>query len=826
MQHHPLPHPLAAVLTCLGLAVASPPPLPAQVTQAQAGVDHGSLGTVDFEATCTPAVKDDVDTAVALLHHMMYEESRAAFEGIIQEDPDCAAAHWGLATTLFQPLWPARPDAATRQRGWDAVERARELEPDTPRERLLLNATAAFFQQPEDEAWWPRIQRWADALEEAHRERPNDVEIAAFRGLSLLAAGQRSEDPLSRNREAAEILAEAHAREPLHPGLIHYTIHADDATGRASEHLQVVEQYGEIAPDVPHALHMPSHIYVRLGDWPAVIHWNRRSAEAALTYPAGNRTSLHHVHALDYLLYARLQQGDDASASRVLEEAASSGPYQEDFASAFHLAIMPARFVVERRAWNEAADLRPNGPGPLSDAVGDAESSPGPGHLVRRRAAADPRRARLPRRPVAGAPEPLAAQDGGARPASTRTPRSHLRRPRWTAWTAAGGLRTRWRARSVPSRPSCPSSPPRRARTRRRGRPPPGPLPETGRAMAPGVAGLPMPWAAPAERAPLRARSRSSRRGCWRTPSACTWRRAERGLGSGKLRRRRPPPAPASLFTSTSGSIWWASRRMRHGRHPRRGSGLRSLLRAHPGIASLESLGRGHAPGHAPEWRIGPPGLPELPHLRHRVGPGSPGPPVHPPPGGGRGGGRRLGGGGLGNAALLRLPRLPHGLAGRDRRRGHGADSSPGECRRRPPAGRVAFRSNLSEFGQQVAMAALRGNVFTLASGWPPSSSSPRGPWARARRARSGPSGSSSTTSRARWPGASRVELQLTRSWGSWTGASDGWRRWWRRTTRSPRTSSRPWARSSRPSGTAWTAWMRTSSPTSRPASTATTPAP
>ena len=360
MQNQSFPLHMATALTCLGLLVAAAPPLPAQVVHA--GVADGNLGDVDFQATCTPAVKSDVDTAVALLHHMMYEESRAAFEGILREDPACAAAHWGLATTLFQPLWPARPDAATRERGWDAVQRARALEPATPRERLLVNATAAFFQDPEADEWWPRIERWANALEEARREQPSDVEIAAFYGLSRLAAGQLAEDPLAWNQRAAEVLAEAHAREPLHPGLIHYTIHADDATGRASEHLHMVEQYGEIAPDVPHALHMPSHIYVRLGDWPAVIDWNRRSAEAALAYPAGNRTSLHHVHALDYLLYAHLQQGDDASASAVLEEAASTGPYQEDFASAFHLAIMPARFAVERRAWDEALDIRPNEP--------------------------------------------------------------------------------------------------------------------------------------------------------------------------------------------------------------------------------------------------------------------------------------------------------------------------------------------------------------------------------------------------------------------------------------------------------------------------------
>lgn len=324
------------------------------------------LGAVDFLASCAPAVQADFDRAVALLHHMMYEQSRDAFEAIAREDPGCAMAHWGVATTLFQPLWPARPDADTRLRGWNAVEAARRLGPGTARERALLAATSAFFEDPDDESWWPRIERWAKELEAAHRANPGDIEIAVFHGLSLLAAGQVADDQLAYNARAASVLSDAHGQEPLHPGAIHYTIHADDATGRADEHLGVVEQYGEIAPRVPHALHMPSHIYVRLGEWPEVIEWNRRSAEAALDHPAGDRVSLHHVHALDYLLYAHLQRGDDEQAAAVLEEAWAAGTYQDDFITAFHLAMMPARAAVERKDWQEAAGLEPGVPDYLS----------------------------------------------------------------------------------------------------------------------------------------------------------------------------------------------------------------------------------------------------------------------------------------------------------------------------------------------------------------------------------------------------------------------------------------------------------------------------
>lgn len=317
------------------------------------------LGAVDFRASCSADVAQEVDQAVAFLHHMMYQEARGLFEAIAEEEPGCATAHWGVAMTLFQPLWPARPGVEDRQRGWEAVQRARELEPGTERERALLRAAEAFFRDPGADEWWPRIERWAAALEEAYQERPDDLEITAFHGLGLLAAGQTADDRLAHNARAADVLQDVLERQPLHPGAIHYTIHADDARGRASEHLEVVDTYSEIAPSVPHALHMPSHIYVRRGDWPGVIEWNRRSADAALDHPAGERISLHHAHALDYMLYGHLQRADDGSAGEVLNELRSTGPYQDGFVSAFHLAIMPARYAVERRAWDEAAALEP-----------------------------------------------------------------------------------------------------------------------------------------------------------------------------------------------------------------------------------------------------------------------------------------------------------------------------------------------------------------------------------------------------------------------------------------------------------------------------------
>lgn len=362
------PHPAAehAVITPSKAAPALALLVAALAVAVPVEAQHGStsnLGSVDFGVTCEPAVRDSFDRAVALLHHMMYQEARSAFEKIAEREPGCAMAHWGIAATLFQPLWPARPDLEERRRGWKAIQRAQELGPGTERERALVAATAAFFEDPEADEWWPRIERWSDALETAYRQRPDDTEIGAFYGLSILAAGQTSDDQLAHNARAAEVLTDIHERARRHPGAIHYTIHADDASGRAEEHLEVVEAYSGIAPDVPHSLHMPSHIYVRLGDWQEVIEWNERSAEAALERSTDERVSLHHVHALDYLLYAHLQRGDDASAAAVLRDRlVDDRPYQEDFVSAYHLAVMPARYAVERRAWAEAAAIEPGEP--------------------------------------------------------------------------------------------------------------------------------------------------------------------------------------------------------------------------------------------------------------------------------------------------------------------------------------------------------------------------------------------------------------------------------------------------------------------------------
>jgi tetratricopeptide (TPR) repeat protein len=319
-------------------------------------VGHGSeIGVVDFRADCATVVLDRVDQALGLLHHMMYEQARAAFAEVAEADPTCAMAHWGVATSFFQPLWPGRPGPEALQRGWEATERARAVV-GSVREARLVEATGGFFRDPDSADYWTRIERWADGMRDAYVASPGDLDTAALYALSRIAVARIAADRAAQLDEAEAVLQDVLDVSPTHPGAILYAIHATDV-GRAERALDRVAAYGDIAPHAPHALHIPTHVYVRLAAWPEVIAWNRRAADAALAAPIGDRVSFDHVHALDYMLHAALQQGDDVLAREVLDEALGSDPYEEGFAPAFHLAIMPARFAVERRAWREAATL-------------------------------------------------------------------------------------------------------------------------------------------------------------------------------------------------------------------------------------------------------------------------------------------------------------------------------------------------------------------------------------------------------------------------------------------------------------------------------------
>lgn len=346
----------------LGLALILAAPVAAQhEMHDDAPVGAGeSIGTVDFRADCSEEASQRFDHALALMHHMMYVQARGEFAAIAESHPDCAMAHWGVATTLFQPLWGTTPSAGEIARARDAIEAARETVEDE-REQRLIDATAAFF-EPDTDRLGERLSGWIEAMAEAHRAHPDDLDIAAFYALSLLTKAMRAEDRHALHDRAEAVLAQVWEKEATHPGAVHYTIHATDADGRAENALEIVASYGEIAPNVPHALHMPSHIYVRLGDWPAVIEWNERSAEAALDHQADGALSFHYIHAIDYLVYGHLQRGEDSRAETIRDAAWDRHPHQGSFPGAFHLASIPARLAVERRDWQAAAAIAPREP--------------------------------------------------------------------------------------------------------------------------------------------------------------------------------------------------------------------------------------------------------------------------------------------------------------------------------------------------------------------------------------------------------------------------------------------------------------------------------
>jgi len=330
---------------------------------------HGTeaLGTVRFPVSCATAVQPEFNRAVALLHHMTYPQARAEFEQIAARDPRCAMARWGVAMTLFQPLWPTRPSVDERKRGWSESQKALSLA-TTSRESLFVASTLEFFREPESNDYWQRIQRWTGALERVDVAFPRDPEARAFFALALLASVPPTEVTSPNQTRAASLLLDVYKENPDHPGAMHYIVHADDVPGREREQLAIVRKYANTAPHNPHALHMPTHIYTRLGEWSDVIDGNLRAADAALQIPAGDRGQFvwdEFPHAVEYLVYAYLQQGANDKALAQVKRLAATPNLQPTFKTAFHLASTKARYALERHAWNEAAALTPREPASL-----------------------------------------------------------------------------------------------------------------------------------------------------------------------------------------------------------------------------------------------------------------------------------------------------------------------------------------------------------------------------------------------------------------------------------------------------------------------------
>jgi tetratricopeptide (TPR) repeat protein len=330
--------------------------------------DAHSLGTVSMTVSCAPAAQAEFNHGVALLHHMTYPQARASFERVASLDSTCAMARWGIAMSLFQPLWPTRPSPADLQRGWKETQTGLALR-SSERERKFLGTAEAFFTEPAGTDYWLRIRRWRDASANLHSAFPGDIEAGAFHALSLLATAPTDTATAAAAAKAADILLAVRAQVPDHPGANHYLVHSSDVTGRERESLEITRKYDAVAPRNPHALHMPTHIYTRLGEWNSSINGNLRAADAALEIPAGDKGQYvwdEFPHAIEYVVYAYLQRGMDDSALTQLRRLEATERLEPTFKTAFHLASSRARYALERRDWRLATGIVPREPSTLA----------------------------------------------------------------------------------------------------------------------------------------------------------------------------------------------------------------------------------------------------------------------------------------------------------------------------------------------------------------------------------------------------------------------------------------------------------------------------
>lgn len=352
--------PALMVVTVLGACSGTDAP------DASAGVDApppptlslfspDELGTVELPVSCSDAAAAGMEHGLALLHHMAYSSADLVFEGVLEEDPSCAMGYWGRAMTIIHPLWPDVPSATQLDQGAAFVEQALALEPETDRERGYVDAVGAYFgapQRTEPERLALLHAAWTDV----HERFPEDWEAASFFAMTGLANG------VGLPRESAGALMESlMTLVPDHPAAQHYIIHSYAGSPLASRALEVARTYGRLAPQVPHALHMPTHIHTDLGLWAESIDLNERSADAALERgPLIDGLDVSYPHPMAYLVYAYLQTGQDAEAMAVRDRALSvEGPFSELNLTTFaaHLVEMPVRYALERHAWEEATQL-------------------------------------------------------------------------------------------------------------------------------------------------------------------------------------------------------------------------------------------------------------------------------------------------------------------------------------------------------------------------------------------------------------------------------------------------------------------------------------
>jgi tetratricopeptide (TPR) repeat protein len=313
------------------------------------------LGSVNFPTSCSAGVQKEFERAVALLHSFAYLEAEKAFRDLIDKDSNCAMAHWGVAMTYFHPLWEPHFSAQDVERGRFEIQRAKAIGA-SERERGLIKALDTLYAKAEISPYRDRADAYGAAMRQLAERYPDDVECQVFYSLALIAMAPPTDKTHANEKRAVDILEPLCKQHPQHPGIPHYLIHACDNTEMATRALAAADVYSKIAPSAPHALHMPSHIYTRLGLWEKSVASNRAARKAAhLQADLGEE-----LHAEDYLTYAYLQLGRDRDAEHVVEDLrAMTKLSASEFKIGYAATAMPVRYAMERRQWAEAAQLEP-----------------------------------------------------------------------------------------------------------------------------------------------------------------------------------------------------------------------------------------------------------------------------------------------------------------------------------------------------------------------------------------------------------------------------------------------------------------------------------
>jgi tetratricopeptide (TPR) repeat protein len=333
------------LVALLPLVLTAPCPASAQH-------DAHKLGAVSFPTSCDAKVQAQFESGLAMLHSYWFGQARKTFEAVLQQDPSCAMAYWGIALDLLGNTLVAPPTRANAQSAWDALEKGRAIGAKTQRERDWIEALSAYFKDHDKVPVDVRLRAYDQAMAKLTERYPDDFEAWVFYALTLQASAAPSDRTYSNQLKSAAILEKLVKQNPDHPGAVHFLIHAYDYPSLAEKGLPAAKRYADIAPAAPHARHMPSHIYSMVGMWEESVASNLSSIEVAPTY----------VHAYDFIVYAHMQLAQDAKAKAAAEKAAAaarSGASIPGSALGAHtaLASMPARLMLESANWKGAAAL-------------------------------------------------------------------------------------------------------------------------------------------------------------------------------------------------------------------------------------------------------------------------------------------------------------------------------------------------------------------------------------------------------------------------------------------------------------------------------------